>query len=205
MTGRIPIRLAVEDDLSEFVLRRVLRDRPSHYDVGAVYTRGGFGYLKRQAASFNNAAKAGPFLLLTDLDHRYSCPPELIARWLGSARHPHFLLRVAVREVESWLLADEENLRSFLGLKRVLHLPDPETIPDPKTTLLGLAAKTRNRELRDALVWRDDRSGRLLQGPDYNGAMCPFVARHWDVSQARRRCASLGRMIDALARLEKSC
>jgi hypothetical protein len=77
----IPIHLAVEDELSEWVLRRIIASRPTNYSVGAVFGKGGFGYLKRQVRAFNNAAKRCPFLLLTDLDQTV-CPPQLIADWL---------------------------------------------------------------------------------------------------------------------------
>lgn len=60
MRGSIPIRMAVEDALSEAVLRRALANRPVRYEIGAVYSQGGFGYLKKKAVAFNNAAKACP-------------------------------------------------------------------------------------------------------------------------------------------------
>ena len=56
--------------------------------------------------------------------------------------------------------------------------------------------------MREALVWRDSRSGRLHQGPDYNGTLAPFVRHDWDVDGARRTCRSLGSLFSALARLE---
>lgn len=77
MRRTIPIYLAVEDELSEWVARRILSARPIDYAVGAVYGRSGYGYLKKQAAAFNNAAKRCPFLLLTDLD-QHACPPDLL-------------------------------------------------------------------------------------------------------------------------------
>jgi len=203
MKARIPISLAVEDDVSERVVRRVLKERSVEYDVGPVYGRRGFGYLKRQVASFNNAARASPFLLLTDLD-QCPCPPSLLADWLGqSRRHPHFIFRVAVREVESWLLADDVNLASFLGSRRRIAIPNPEGLEDPKSTLLGLAAEARRREIRDAIVWRNKGSGELLQGPDYNGALAPFVEEVWNIRRARERCPSLAGFFAALDRLEK--
>lgn len=78
MTRPIPIYLAVEDELSEWVIRRVLKERRADYAIGAAFGCRGFGYLKKRAKAFNNAAKGCRFLLLTDLDY-YACPPELIA------------------------------------------------------------------------------------------------------------------------------
>lgn len=198
----VPIRMAVEDALSEAVLRRALADRPVRYEVGAVYSHGGSGYLRKQATAFNNAAKAGPFILLTDLD-QHGCPPELVTTWLaGRPKHNSFLFRVAVREVESWLLGDMAHLKSFLHLKGVPAAAAPEALLDPKQTLLRLSLRSRVRRIREAIVWRDDKSGRLFQGPDYNGVLAEFVTKHWKPSVARSACPSLGRLFSALQRLE---
>jgi hypothetical protein len=201
MKQPIPIYLAVEDELSEWVARRALDVQSRRFAVGSVFGHRGFDYLKRQTPAFNNAAKGCPFLLLTDLD-RCSCPPALIAEWLPVPKHRHFLLRVAVREVESWLLGDALGLGKFLRLRTVLQVPDPESLPDPKQAVLAAAMKCPSRMMREALVWRDERSGRLFQGPDYNGALAHFVMNEWDVAAARHNCRSLDGLLAALLRLE---
>ena len=201
MKAPIPIYLAVEDDLSEWVARRALSTRPSDYAIGAVFSRGGFGYLKKQAPAFNNAAKGCPFLLLTDLD-RCPCPPQLIEEWLGRPKHPHLLLRVAVREVESWLLGDPEGFSSFLGLRAPFDLDNPETLDDPKQELLKLAIKSPRRTIREALTWKDEATGRLSQGPDYNAPLAMFVTNDWNIDVARKRCRSLDHLFLALERIE---
>lgn len=201
MKVSIPIYLAVEDDLSEWVVRRALSTRPMAYAIGAVFNHGGFGYLKKRAPAFNNAAKGCPFLLLTDLD-RCPCPPRLIEEWLGQPKHPHLLLRVAVREVESWLLGDPAGLSSFLGLRTPFALDNPENLDDPKQELLELAVKSPRRPIREALTWKNERTGRLSQGPDYNGPLAMFVTNDWNIEAARKRCRSLDRLFLALERIE---
>lgn len=141
-----------------------------------MYARGGFGYLKKQSPAFNNAAKACPFLLITDLD-RQPCPSHLIAEWLKIPKHPHFLLRVAVREVEGWLLGDPIGFGAFLGLKTTFDFESPEHLPDPKQELLKLANKSPRKSIRDALTWHDKATGQLSQGPDYNAPLVRFVTR----------------------------
>lgn len=201
MKGPVPIHLAVEDDLSAVVLRRALESRPVQYAVGATYNKGGYGYLKKNVAGFNNAAKACPFLLLTDLD-KHECPPELVSNWLaGRPKHEFFLFRVAVREVESWLLGDLGNLASFLHLKRTATIPAPESLADPKHELLKLASGSQVRQIREAMVGRD-KSGNLFQGPDYNGTLARFVVELWDTSTAASVCPSLQRLFGALQRFE---
>jgi len=198
----IPIYLAVEDELSEWVARRALSTRPTPgYAIGAVFSQGGSGYLKKQAPAFNNAAKGCPFLLLTDLD-RCPCPPKLIEDWLGRPKHPHLLLRVAVREVESWLLGDSAGFSAFLGLRTKFALGNPEHLPDPKQKLLKLAINSPRRFIRESLAWKDESSGRIFQGPDYNATLAKFVTTAWNLTKARKKCRSFDRLFLALERIE---
>lgn len=201
MMRPIPIYLAVEDELSEWVARRILKEREVEYAIGPVFRRGGFGYLKKNIRSFSNAAKGCPILLLTDLD-KYSCPPELVTNWTAHPLHQNLILRVAVREVESWLLGDGNGLSAFLRLKKSVSIPNPENLSDPKEALLRHALKCPTRQIRDALVWRDVRTGKVYQGPDYNGTLGSFVMNQWDISSACSQCHSLDRFLAALQRLE---
>ena len=184
------------------VLRKALASRPAEYFIGAVYSNAGFGYLKKQAGAFNNAAKGCPFLLLTDLD-QHVCPPVLIRSWLDQPLHEHFLLRVAVREVEAWLLADVRNLARFLRIRREPVLIPPEQIPDPKRELLTLAWSSSSRDIREALVWQDEH-GQFRQGPDYNGRLSIFIQNHWDIQLSRTKTRSMEALFRALGRLEDS-
>jgi len=196
----VPIHLAVEDDLSEWVLRRILHDRPVTYAVGPVFKQRGFGYLKKHCSALNNLAKACPVLLLTDLDSR-SCAPELLEDWLDRPRHPDFLLRVAVREVEAWLLASDKEIGKFLRVRKILNFSDPEALPDPKIDLLKLAEKSPRRVLRESIVRRDS-GGNLRQGPAYNSTLADFVNKYWDLEIACSKCPSLRRMLIALSTFE---
>lgn len=119
MTTPIPIQLAVEDDLSEAVLRKILSTSGRPYAVGTCYLGRGFGYLRKTIHGFNNAAKGTPYLVLTDLDQA-ECPPNLIGAWLQVPIHANLVFRVAVREVEAWLLADRAGLARFLA--RLSHI-----------------------------------------------------------------------------------
>ena len=199
MNPPIPIRLAVEDDLSESLLRRVLEERRA-YAVGPVFKRNGFGYLRRNAIAFNSTARVSPVLLLTDLD-RQGCAPGLIREWLPCPRHPDFLFRVAVPEVEAWVLAADRPFASFLGIRRAISYPSPEDLPDPKLELLKLAATSARRDLRDGLV-RREATGNLKQGPAYNSTLATFIQDAWEPVTAEVKCPSLGKLLTSLATLE---
>src|SRR5271165_1927229 len=147
----IPIKLATGDELREVGLRRVLHGVRRGYQVGTAYRRGGFGYLRKTVHGWNRAARGVPFLLLTDLDS-WECPRSLIDSWLLEPQQANLLFRVAVREVEAWLLADSENLGAFLGVAPSSVPSQPEILNDPKGALIDLARKSRSANLRDRLV-----------------------------------------------------
>jgi hypothetical protein len=192
MPNPIPVNLVVEDPLSEAVVRRVLRQAGVKYAVGSCYRPGGFGYIKKKIGAFNRAARHRPFFVLTDFD-KTDCAPALIRAWLEEDPHPNPLFRVAVREVESWLVADAAG---FLGIG-VRNVPgNPDEIADPKRKLIDLARTSRRREPRDSSVPR--RGGTAQVGPDYNGCMTAFAAKSWNLTEAAKRSCSLRRFRSAV-------
>lgn len=188
----IPINLAVEDSLSEAVLRHLLKHANRGYIIGTAYGKSGNGYLRKTVMGWNSAAKGKPFVVLTDLDI-LPCPSELIKRWLPYAQHPNLLLRVAVREVESWLLADTDNLSTYLKVRQSWMPDNPDGLPDPKRTLIGIAKRSASSDIRERLVPK--KGSTATQGRDHNGCLSAFVNSNWDVSSARKRSPSLERTI----------
>lgn len=193
----VPVHCAVEDRLSEAILFRCFREVGLTH--GTTLSRGGFGYLKKIAPALNQSAQGMPYVMLTDLDDG-PCASGLVNDWMaGRPRHPHFLLRVAVREVEAWLLADRANFSRFLGVSAARLPDDCEALPDPKLELVKAARRSRYRRIREDIVAEEDFGP--VQGPDYNGALAKFVAMDWDLQAAASRCRSLGRMKDRLEEL----
>ena len=192
MTSPIPINLAVEDVLSKAVLIKILPDR---YVVGNPHMRGGFGYLKKKIRGFNIAAKGMPFLVLTDLDTA-ECAPTLIQNWISVPVHHNLLFRVAVREVESGVLADRDRFAKFLGIRRTLVPVNVDAIDDPKKCLINLAMKSRKRNLREDIVPTNGSTAK--QGPDYNGRLVSFVEEFWNPYEAMHNSPSLERTIRAV-------
>lgn len=197
----IPIQLGIEDELSECVARRLLTMHEK-FHAGTAYGRTGFGYLRKTAKGWNAAAKSQPFFLLTDLDSAYPCPSALVADWLGGEanKHQNLIFRVAVREVEAWLLADAEGFAAFFGLS-VRHVPAvPEGLPDPKAALIELARRARSKELRLRIVPRAGSTA--VQGREYNSCLCEFVRSGWSPERASHRSLSLARAIQRLSVFE---
>jgi hypothetical protein len=192
----IPINLATEDELSEAVLRRLLRFVGRGYEIGVAYRRGGYGYLRRTVRGWNRAARGIPFIVLTDLD-QHACPTALIDGWLNEPKHCNLLFRVAVREVEAWLLADPGCLARYLVVRESWVPNDPERLLDPKGALIDLARESRSATVRDRIVPK--RGGSAKQGPDYNGCLVQFVASHWEIKSAAAQSPSLARTVKRLA------
>ena len=197
--SKIYINIAIEDDLSDAVIRKILTQSESSFEIANSYTRGGFGYLKKHINSFNNAAKTTPFLVLTDLDTA-ECPPALIKEWLPYPKHPNLIFRVAVREVEAWLLADNAGFAKYIGIQKDKVPHDVEAIADPKQTLVNLTRKSRNKKLREAIVPRTGNQAK--QGPDYNGSLIPLGTNHWNIKEAMKNSLSLKKAVDAIKRLK---
>jgi hypothetical protein len=185
----------MEDAVSEAVIQRVLRESRQKYATATIYNRGGNGYLQRVIGGFNNAAKGTPFLVLTDLD-KYQCPATLMADWLNVPKHPNLLLRVAVTEVEAWLLADRQGIAAFLGVKPDLVPLSIEQLPNPKQTLVNLACTSRKREIKKDICPGENSTRKV--GPNYNPQLVAFVERKWDLVAARANSESLNRLIDRL-------
>ncbi|MEY4508577.1 MAG: hypothetical protein RLZZ450_699 [Pseudomonadota bacterium] len=181
--------LATEDELSGAVGVRVLASSSRPLAPALRLRRSGAGYLRSRIDSWCQMAQRQPVLLIADLD-RTACAPALIADWMGSRARPSGLIfRVAVREVEAWLLADHPAMQKLLG--KSVRLPDdPDSLPDPKAHLLGLARRAGG-EVRGDLV--GEFGGALRQGLGYNARLCQLVVESWDPARAATRSRSLSR------------
>jgi len=195
LSHQIPINVAFEDELSEEVLRKLLLNSRRSYLIGRRFPGRGYGYLKKKIRGFNNAARVMPCLVLTDLDDD-ECAPTKIRNWLPIPKHPNLLFRVAVKEVEAWLLADQVGFAKFLGIGRDLVPVNVDEVEDPKRSLIDLAKRSRKRKLREDLVPR--RGSTAKQGPAYNDRLISFVRDYWDISVAKQSSSSLERTIRAL-------
>jgi hypothetical protein len=191
------LAIAVEDSLSEAVARRLVIEIGPNFEVGLVFRRGGFGYLKSNMDKFCQLARTTTVLLLTDLD-KGKCAPVLKAQWLGNQPQPNNLLfRVVVREIESWILADHLAMTELLGRKT--RLPsDPDSLADAKQALLNLAKKAPREVQNDLLPQKGALSS---QGLGYNERLESLVTSIWDPARAAGRSDSLRRTRDRLLAL----
>lgn len=201
MSERVPLFIAVEDELSEIVIVEIIGQCGGRFEPSPIYRRGGAGYLRRKIKDFNRAAQGMPFFVLTDLD-QHECPPSLIANWLRVPKHSNLIFRVAVREVEAWVMAHREAFAKFLGIAVELIPLRIEEIDDPKELLVRLARRSRRADVRRDLVPRPGSTAKV--GRDYNGALGRFVMKSWNAFEAAENSASLHGTVEALRRFERS-
>lgn len=197
MSLRLPIKLAVEGLTDEVVIRRVLRHTNLTSDPALGFK--GKHHLLQRLASYNQAAKFANWLVIIDLDQDSNCAPSYIKTILPEPSEG-MLLRIPVRAIEAWLLADQERLAGFLGISSV-HIPvNPDQESNPKVTLLNLVRRSPKKSLREDMLPRPNSSSQI--GPGYAGRIQEFVEvskHHWRPDIAAQNSDSLRRCILALS------
>jgi len=192
------INLGCEDDLSDYIMTKIIEFFSDKFELNNTYSRGGYGYLKANLKGFNQAAQVSPFFILTDLD-QYTCPPELLNEWMKFVKHPNLIFRIAEHEVESWLLADREGFSNFTGV-HIQNIPvNPDMISDPKRRLFDIVRRSRKRSLREDIIPRNEFA---KIGPNYNERLFEYITDFWDIDKAKRRSRSLQKTIDCLDRFQ---
>lgn len=195
----IYVALATEDELSEAIGIRLLEERALPMQASLLLRKGGAGYLLSGINKWCKLSLQQPVILLTDLD-RKACPAALISEWMGTKPIPeNLLIRVAVREVESWLLADHDAMRCLIGTRGKLPA-NPDALPDPKQHLLRLA-KHASRDVRSDLI--AGANSVSSQGIGYNARLSALVKNRWSPAKAATRSESLARAIQRLDELSR--
>lgn len=192
------ITIATEDELSEAVGVRLVTEILPGFEIAQMLGRRGNGYLKAKCQSFNQMAIRHPVLLITDLDNRL-CAKSLIDSWFGNLNiNVNLKFRVAVREMEAWLLADHHGMRELLGRGGNNIAPNPDGIQNPKEYLLE-RAKRAPSEIKNDLVRA--RGSAAVQGLGYNARLSEFVRTTWSLEQASQRSESLVKAVERLKEL----
>jgi hypothetical protein len=190
----IYVTLVYEDDLSEAVMIRILNGFHDKYEIIDSYSGNGFGYLKTNIKGFSQASVVNPHFMLTDLDN-YECPVALKADWVNFELNDNFIFRIAVREVESWLMADIEGLSHYFNVSETLFPKNPDIVTDPKNTLIQLARRSKKRHIREDIVPINQNAS---IGPNYNGCLSEYVFHTWNIENAVLRSDSLKRAYNKL-------
>lgn len=193
------IHTVVEGELEISVARRLISF--CGHLCGRIYYVSGFGNIAKKAVTYACLADdATAVLVLTDfMDSDSGCPIAAKKNYLGkqySTIHQNFLLRFAVNELESWLLADRKNFARLLGVRTEKVSSQPDMLLDPKRHIAELARLSPQKAIKADLISSSGRQGRL-----YLPKMEKFVSNEWDIEAAMHYSPSLKRCITRLREL----
>lgn len=189
------VTVAVEGDIDRAIVEAMARALT--IELGPVHVTNGKAKLDRRIAQYNHAAAFAPWFVLRDLDQDAPCAPDLVAGLLP-VRASQMLFRVAVRAAEAWLMADVDRLSAFLHVPPGRIPAAPDTLLDPKGTLVRLASTSRLKDIRVDMTPLPGRFRKV--GPGYSARMIEFAQEHWRPAEAAKNSDSLARCIRALAR-----
>jgi hypothetical protein len=188
--------LAVEDPLSEAVARKLVENFRNDLTIAVAIGNQGKGYLQTRARELNRTANSVPVFVLIDQDRPAPCPADIIGAWVVTPAR-RLLFRVAVMEIESWVMADRDRLAAFLRVPASRIPNAPDSIPQPKEFIVNLARRARRRGIREDLVPR--RGSTAAVGPAYNARLIEFVEFSWNAVEAATLSPSLARAIQRLS------
>ena len=199
------IIVAVEDALSESVAKRLIREYVPGSEVTRVFGLGGISSVKSKISALNQMSRYdGPVLALADSDDPGKCPLVLVRELSGELTiSPNMLIRIAVPEIESWIMANRNGIAQWLGIALNTVPRSPETLIDPKRTMVQLASRSRKRALRQGIA-PNHVLGTHRTGAEYNILLDEFVTQHWNPDAARANAPSLSRAIARIAQLPAS-
>lgn len=195
----VPVNILVEGTTDEPVAKRLLEH--VGLPIGTVFGRRGKDDLLLRLSKYNQAAYFAPWFVLVDLDNKkdIACAPQAIKFWLPQPAE-RMRLRVAVRAIEAWMMADAERLAAFLNVSPSKMPENPDREIDPKATLINIARSSTNRSIREDVVPRHG-SG-VSVGPLYAERLIAFAMHYWQPDEAAKRSDSLHRCIRALGTLK---
>lgn len=137
-----------------------------------------------------------PVFCLADTDGE--CVVDWLQAWCPFPIPASLVLRLAVHEAESWVLADRTEFSRRMGVPAGKIPQQVDALNDPKSTVLKLIGRSRSRLLRTEMVSASDP---MKRGAGYNLHLCRFVRHHWDPETAREGSPSLDRAIRRLQTL----
>ena len=114
--------------------------------------------------------------------------------------YKNLLFRIAVHEIEAWLMADRNNFADFTGISFKKIPSRPDEINVPKVLLFSLLQKTKKKFLIADMV---PKSGAKI-GPYYNKQLENFIWNNWDINTAKNNSPSLQKACLALDKFADS-
>jgi hypothetical protein len=186
----------VEGDLEIPVTHKLLRATGIDSSFVRIINTQGRSKFWKSVGRYNAAAiHNGPVWGLADLESD-PCANWLFERHLRGNRQPGFILRIAVKMLESWLLADRDTIADYLGVSRSEVPTEPEQEVHPKRTIVNLARKSSKRQIRENLIPSEKSCSSV--GFGYTPILTRYVTEYWRPLIAQKRSSSLERALKAI-------
>jgi hypothetical protein len=162
----------------------------SGFKVKAPRIAGGKPKLDPLIPGFAKAGQGSPHLVVRDLDLDAECAPAWLATKWPRVAGPYFALRLAVRAIEAWFLADRDNAASALHIPLEKLPLEPDKEADPKRAIVNLARLSTKKSVREAIVPAAGISRKAGQGYE---AWLIGAAQRWSIERAMPNSPSLAR------------
>jgi hypothetical protein len=192
----VAINVVVEGRTDLHVIKRILGY--VGHAVGKVKDDKSKPQLPAEIGKYEQAAQYANWLVLLDLDHDAECAATYRQSLVPSPQSP-LQLRIAVRTIESWIMADRERLAAYLKVSMQKIPAYPDMVDNPKAALFEVIGTSRDRRLIADMLPRQ-RIGKL-EGSNYEERIAEFINhdKHpWRPEVAAQNSDSLARCIRAL-------
>ncbi|MBU9135118.1 DUF4276 family protein [Burkholderia multivorans] len=191
-----------EDELCCAIAEALLNNTGLDVNIYQRQNTKGEDQFRKKIPTMNNvAANVMPVLMIADADQA-DCVVAQRNAWIPANADQRLCVRLAVREAESWALADHVGFAQFADLSPALIPPQPELEQDPKQRLLQLIHKSRRRVLREEMLPKKGATSPV--GLGYNVHITEYIRHHWRADRACERAPSLARAIPRVAAILKN-
>ena len=168
-------------------------------EARVISASGGSSVIDAKLGRWSQPSNRMPMLIVRDWDQadNVDCPGELVGKLAGADRPTNIALRIAVRSIESWLMADRD---AAAGYFRTPSIPtDPDSLERPKLALVSACRKSKLKAIREGMAPKGSGGGTV--GTDYTRLLTDFARDHWDPRRAAVNSPSLDRTLARLSQL----
>ena len=195
------IYLVSEDLLSEYIAQTIVKAYTYNHPY-PLKIRGGKSHILKNLLKYNQSAKNLKFLIIVDLD-KTNCVVDFIKKHFHNVSlNKGLIFRVAIREIESWILADKIGFCNYFKVPKKHLQINPDDLHDPKQFLIETIKKyCKNKRRKEDITVQ--KGSNAIVGPAYNSALIEFIKDAWCIESARQNSPSLNRCIVALEKLSE--
>lgn len=195
------IYVKTEDAALWYLVERILRTFDKNINLQQMPLARGVQNFKSSLPKLNEMAKTGFYCVgACDADENILCPAQQIHNWIKATRHPNLVVRLAVREAEAWMLADDKGFSEYFKVSLAVVRRDarsPEQLADPKKRLLELIAAGGLRPTRKEAILPQPIGVTASIGINYHSEIEKFINTRWCPMRASANAPSLQRAITA--------